>query len=148
MFNKLINVTLVGFLINRYGAMIVSTLVLFAYFWVVGMIHQDYLEYLQLRDSTHSAGLSFVFKWLAFILGITIYWLFNSYIRKRADRRKNAQTSAALQTVAVRAGRGAGDANSSGGADDPFDEIRHKEKLRSRADLIIESKPSLTSKKQ
>ena len=150
MFNKLLNVTLVGFLVNRYGAMIVSTLVLFAYFWVVGLIHRDYLDYLELQGGSQGVGLSFVFKWLAFIVGIILYWLFNSYVRKKADRKRNTQSSSSLKAAGLRANKSAVNTQASADteADDPFAEIRQKEKLRSRADIVIESKLPVTSKKQ
>ena len=149
MFNKLLNVTLVGFLVNRYGAMIVSTLVLFGYFWVVGLIHRDYLDYLELQGSSQGVGLSFVIKWLAFIVGISLYWLFNSYIRKKADRKRNKQSSSSLKAAGLPADKSAKNTRASGEAElyDPFDEIRQKEKLRSRADFVIESKPQMSSKK-
>ena len=137
MFNKLLKLTVAGLLWSRYGTMIVSTLLLFAWFWVVGMIHQDYLEYLALQETRGSVGLSFVLKWLAFIAGVAVYWLFNSFVIRRTGRRREA--------AGPQSGQAPGDAGkkrlpATGGPeqDDPFDAVRHKEKLRSKVDLLIE----------
>lgn len=116
--------------------MILSALVLFAYFWVVDMIHEDYLNYLDLRGESTSAGLSFLVKWLAFALGITIYWMFNSYARKKYDKKSGQLTDTGASRN--KPGKSSNGGTGMEGRDDPFDEIRRKGRLRSRGDLIID----------
>ena len=133
MFNRLLKLTIAGLLWNRYGSMILSTVLLFLYFWIVSLIHQDYLDYLALQESSGGVGLSFILKWLAYIAGVIAYWLFNSFVIKRTARKRGGEK---LET-----GGASTDARKPAGSskgEDPFDAIRHREKLRSKADLLIE----------
>ena len=136
MFNKLLKITVIGFIWSRYGTMILSAIVLFAWFWVVGLVHEDYLSYLTLQGEGASAGWSFLLKWLAFLVGVICYWWFNSYARKKFDKKEKGSLAEPSNTqAAVEADLG------SPNSKDPFDKIRRKEKLRSKADLVIDHKP-------
>mgnify|MGYP000601477888 CR=1 FL=1 len=136
MFNKFLKITLIGFVWTRYGRMILSTLMLFVYFWVVGLIHQDYLDYLKLQGNGEGAGWSFVLKWLAFFTGIVIFWFVNNRTRKKHGQKGDSTQSykqGGSDLPAVKS-------NNANRSDDPFDAIRRKSKLRSKADMIIQEK--------
>lgn len=135
MFKQLFRLTVVTYVWKRYKAIIVSTVILFVFFWLVGQLHQDYLSYGNLNKDTQHIGLSFVIKWVAFIVGFIIYVFFNSWHAKRASQSSN------LPQDSVSTAPLAGDTSNLGVKDnDPFDEIRKKDKLRSKADMVIEKK--------
>ena len=89
MFNNLLRLTFVSYIWKRYRRLIVSTLLLFAYYWLVGKLHGDYILYSELtaKDATENAtpssqahlGYSFIIKWLALILGGVIYCISNGF---------------------------------------------------------------------
>ncbi len=135
MFKQLFRLTVITYVWKRYKAIIVSTVILFVFFWLVGQLHQDYLSYGDLNKDTQHFGLSFVIKWAAFITGFIIYVLFNSWQGKRARRTKD------LPQDVVSTAKLTSDAPDEGvKANDPFHDIRQKDKLRSKADMIIEKK--------
>ena len=136
MIKNLLRITFVGFIWNRYGTMILSALVLFAYFWIVGKIHGDYLSYAQLHSQTGFVGVSFVVKWLAFLAGVIVYWLFNSVVRKRLIRKGQERELPASRPVTS----AQPEALRENAEDDPFEEIRNREALRSKGDLLLEKK--------
>lgn len=136
MFNKLLKITVIGFIWTRYGRVIASTLMLFAYFWVVSLVHQDYLDYLKLQANAGGAGLSFILKWLAFIAGIVAFWIFNNRSWRKSVRQSNEGSTFPVKPNASKLPSKKG--GNSNVDVDPFESIRRKDKLRSRADLIIE----------
>lgn len=112
---------------KRYKSLIVSTLVLFVFFWLVGLLHDDYVNYIELNDDKQHIGLSFVIKWLVFILGVVVYVLFNT--RKTGDSTKSiASSNTASEQAEAEQDKPC----------DPFSAIRQRDKLRTRADFIIE----------
>ena len=103
-----------------------STFVLFLYLWLIGKLHQDYVNYSELNSDHEYLALSFVIKWCAFFLGIMVYLLLNSLFPRSKKlvptvAKKNQKTESDQDAVV-----------------DPFAEIRQRKKLRSRADFIIE----------
>lgn len=135
MFKQLFRLTVVTYVWKRYKAIIVSTVILFVFFWLVGQLHQDYLSYGNLNQDTQHIGLSFVVKWAAFIAGFIIYVLFNSWQGKRARRAKDLPQDS-VNTAQLTSDSSDQTAKSN----DPFDVIRQKDKLRSKADMVIEKK--------
>ena len=126
MLKNLVQLTLVGVVWRRYKNVIVSTLILFVYFWLIGKLHQDYVNYSELNKDHAYLAFSFIIKWCAFILGMVIYLLFNSFF----PRSKKP-----VQTISIKGQEIAPEQRT---LPDPFADIRQREKLRSRADFIIE----------
>lgn len=126
MLKNLVQLTLVSVVWRRYKNVIVSTLILFVYFWLIGKLHQDFVNYSELNEDHDYLAFSFIIKWCAFILGMLIYLLFNSFF----PRSKRP-----VQTVSIKDQETAAEKRT---LPDPFAEIRQREKLRSRADFIIE----------
>lgn len=135
MFKQLFRLTVVTYVWKRYKAIIVSTVILFVFFWLVGQLHQDYLSYGDLNEDKEYIGASFVIKWLAFIIGFIIYVLFNSWQGKRANGTKDLPNDT-VNTAQLSSVPSVDEMQ----ANDPFHEIRQKDKLRSKADMIIEKK--------
>lgn len=121
MLKNIVRLSALGFIWARYKTVIISTCALFGYFWLVASLHRDYLEFAHLNDDISYIGLSFILKWLAFIVGVIIYLMFNGRNRQpKSVAIDPAPTSAQQENK------------------DPFDNIRHKDKLRSAADLVID----------
>ena len=118
MFKQVFRLTFITFVWKKYKRAIVSTALLFAYLWLVGSIHTDYLDYARLEDESN-IGSSFLIKWSALIGGTVIYLVFNFW---RRNKPKPIDKMA----------KEVPDEN------DPFAEIRSRKKLRSKAEMIID----------
>ena len=142
MIKNIFRITLINFVWKRYAALIVTTLSLFIYFWLVGKLHEDFVAYSELNNDQEYLGLSFVIKWAAFLAGVIVYLLFNTRHRSPKNFQETSQAGVfdklnKSQNTAVEEeptrNREFGSAEI-----DPFENIRKKEKLRSMADFIIE----------
>ncbi|WP_412971233.1 hypothetical protein [Glaciecola sp. MF2-115] len=165
--NKLINIILSGLLWRKYKFFILSLIVLIAFIFVVGQVHQDYLRYNELQDTPTNIGLSFAVKWLIWAGSIILFLVANHYFNQHKRKQKelaSEQSNSALSKLLKWKSRiSSSDTTSSNdssktqrkasGAEhdraeksnvsesDPFAAIRKKEKLRSYADVVIEKKP-------
>ena len=87
--NKLINIILTAALWRNYKFMIISVLVLIASVFVVGLIHDDYLQWAQyqLTQSNGSVpvsiGWSFVVKYLVYIAAIVMCFYANKWVNNK-----------------------------------------------------------------
>ena len=165
--NKLINIILSGLLWRKYKFFILSLIVLIAFIFVVGQVHQDYLRYNELQDTPTNIGLSFAVKWLIWAGSIILFLVANHYFNQHKRKQKelaseqsnsalskllkwksrlssseNADPNASSKTQQKSTGANlGGDEKPSTSNNDPFAAIRKKEKLRSYADVVIEKKP-------
>ena len=121
MLKNIVRLSALGFIWARYKTVIIAACALFGYFWLVASLHRDYLEFAHLNDDISNIGLSFILKWLAFIVGVIIYLMFNG-----RNRQPKPVAIDPTPTPAEQENK------------DPFDNIRHKDKLRSAADLVID----------
>ena len=166
--NKLINIILSGLLWRKYKFFILSLLVLIAFIFVVGQVHQDYLRYNELQDTPTNIGLSFAVKWLVWACSITIFLVSNHYFNQYKRQQKelaSEQSNSALSKLlkwksritasgeeqkttnekVTRTSKLVVDDEKLSHSDDPFADIRKKDKLRSYADVVIEQKPNKPS---
>jgi|TARA_B110000908_G_C9869531_1_gene277699 hypothetical protein len=120
MMKGILRLTALSFIWTRYKTGIVSTAILFLYFWLVGELHQDFVEFAALNDDAKYLGVSFLVKWLGFVLGVVVYFLLSG--RYRNQRRGGASSPDLCDQP----------------GDDPFDAIRKKENLRSAADFVVD----------
>ena len=127
-FKQIFRVAFVALIWKQYKGFIISTVLLIAYLFLVGSVHQDYLTHSQLQDDTSSSGLSFIYKWAAYTLGILVYFGFHAL--------KKART--APEDLSVKARQANKEAKNN--LDDPFAAIREKKTLKSRADFIEQEK--------
>jgi hypothetical protein len=165
--NKLINIILSGLLWRKYKFFILSLILLIAFIFVVGQVHQDYLRYNELQDTPTNIGLSFAVKWVIWAASITLFLVanhyFNQYKRKQKELASEQSNSALSKLLKWKSRKGKSstvesstrsktqqkdafihqdeDAKNNTNVDDPFAAIRKKEKLRSYADVVIETKP-------
>ena len=122
MIKNLFRLTVLSYVWTRYKFVITSTLLLFAYFWLVGEVHKDFVEFIGLNNDTEHLGVSFLVKWLALMLGVLVYFALN-----RRRRGSSATDSRPTQTAPET-------------SEDPFEAIRTKDKLKSAADFVVERK--------
>ena len=121
MFKQVFRLTFITFVWKKYKRIIASTIFLFAYLWLVGYVHDEYLEIARLQEQ-NNIGLSFMVKWLALLSGAVIYLVFNLLGTKS---RKNSVRQVPAESDGTE-------------ANDPFAELRTRKKLRSKAEMIIE----------
>ncbi|MBX2846945.1 MAG: hypothetical protein KTR16_01395 [Acidiferrobacterales bacterium] len=129
MFKQVFRLTFVTFIWKQYKRIIVSTVLLFAFLWFVGFAHSEYLDYAT-RENVDNVGVSFFIKWIALILGVAIYFLYHYLMPSRKDLKKKKSKDA----IEIKA--------PADGEPDPFDQFRNKEKLRTRAEILIDREKS------
>lgn len=148
MIKNIFRLTVIGYVWKRYKTLIISTLTLFVYFWIVSLLHGDFVGYIELNDDKQYLAMSFIIKWLAFAAGLMAYLFINSrYGRKEhekpesknklADSFSSGKTKEKFSSHAAAKNAPSDDSRQSSA--DPFDRIRQRDKLRSRADFIIEN---------
>jgi len=123
-FKQVFRLAFITLIWKQYKAVIISTLLLFLYLFLVSNIHSDFLTHTELQNDTSGSGLSFVYKWLAFALGVTAYFLFH-FVRGKKTKSKSTK-------VPFKGTEAAPELDE----DDPFANIRERKELRSRADFI------------
>lgn len=140
MINNLFRITFITFIWSRYKATIISTILLFLFFFLVSQLHQDYVSYAELNKDTANIGLSFVAKWFAFIGGAAFYiWLNVRFLAANKKQSEKADPKLSkLEKVLKKTKKE--EPASEVKSDDPFDAIRKKDKLKSEADFIIDQK--------
>ena len=142
MIKNLFHITLISYIWKRYKAIIISTLSLFFYFWLIGKLHEDFVSYGHLNDDKQYIGLSFLLKWFAFFTGFIVYFVFNTRYRGSVKRKKTTKNnfpsklsrSKNKKEVSVLSNNQSSESDKT----DLFKDILKKEKLRSVADFIIE----------
>ena len=131
MFKQAFRFAFVALIWKQYKATIVSTLLLFAYLFLISNLHNDYLNHLELQQQSTSSGLSFIYKWIAYLVGISIYFLFHWWRSKTANDKKSKKKFYNKKNTEQNVIKKDIDAD-----DDPFAKIRERKELRSRADFL------------
>jgi len=123
-FKQAFRLAFVALIWKQYKAVIISTLLLFLYLFLVSNIHSDYLTHAELQQDASGSGLSFVYKWLAFAIGVLAYFLYHFLRGKKKVSKKPSSSSTSVSS------------QDSSDEEDPFAAIRERKELRSRADFI------------
>ncbi len=127
MFKQVFRVAFITLIWKQYKGSIISTLLLIAYLFIVSSIHRDYL----LAAGDEAEKITFVYKWLAYLVGViafcTFHWI-RSKFSQTLDETSQENTKAQIEKYRAMENT----------SDDPFAEIRTREKLRSRADFLME----------
>lgn len=132
MLKNLLHLTVLTVIWKRYRKLILSTLLLFLWFWLLGHLHDDYIRYIELNEDKQFLALSFVIKWLAYIVAVIGYLLYNARFSLRVGSpREVSGMQDSLENFKAQDDRQLD-------VDDPFAQIRQRDKLRSRADFVIE----------
>ncbi|WP_045859920.1 hypothetical protein [Teredinibacter purpureus] len=121
---------------RRYKTLIVSTVLLFLMYFVIALIHDDYVEYSLASQTENALGFAYIVKWAAMAIGTFVYYVINfppAILRKNKSgkRLRDAEEEAVL---------GAACENFSENPlrdNDPFAGIRQKKQLNSRADACL-----------
>lgn len=132
MWNNLLKLSLISYIWKRYKRTLIAFPILLLYFWVISLVHQDFLQYTQLKGSEQGVGLSFIVKWLFMLLGVGVFVFLHinsaedskPQAQSTQDKRKNSKTTKTTASV----------------HNDAFANIRKKEKLKSKADKVIDDK--------
>lgn len=135
MINPLLRLTALAWVWKKYRHYIIATLVLFAGFWLIGVIHDDFLEYATLKDQQNIIGLSFVLKWLGFLAWTLGYF---AWLKKQSQSKKTKTKSNPLSSRIPKPSEAKTQSDPSP-ASDPFSNLRDKTKLRSKAEIILQS---------
>ena len=136
MLKNILRITLIGYIWSRYKTAVISTTGLIVYFWLVGKIHEDYVNYGQLSENTGYIGVSFVVKWLAILAGIAAYIALNVFRFNKAGIAKKGETNSSNSHSDFKTDKS--ESSNRIRENDPFESIRTKDKLKSKADFIIE----------
>ena len=138
MFKQIFRITFVTLVWKQYKSAIVSTLLLFAFLWLAGNVHEDYLVYAAEQNDEGLVGRSFLYKWIALVSGVLIYL---SYHWLRSASSKTVKESRPNNGYFSKGSGSNGKTNSladNDQGDDPFAELRNKDKLRSRAEILVD----------
>lgn len=121
MFKPVLKYTFIAFIWKRYKGAILSALLLLLFIFLVIVIHNDYVRYSEATGQQSRLALSFLLKW-SMIIGALFAYLFYIKVLLRVKPKAKPPKSSV-----------------SSSADDAFSDIRSKDKLRSKADTIIET---------
>ena len=139
MFKQIFRITFVTLVWKQYKSVIVSTLLLFAFLWLVGNVHEDYLVYAADQNDEGLVGRSFLYKWIALVSGVLLYL---SYHWLRSGSSKTIKEPQSKNAYFSKGNSGKAKINSfpenEQSDDDPFAELRKKDKLRSRAEILVD----------
>ncbi len=124
MLKPFIKYTLMVVMWKRYRRTILATVLLFAYLWLIGKVHNDFILYTEVNNSENHIGFSFLIKWFAYIIGVLVYIAYLFFCSDTTQKVKEINTEE----------RQAPD-------DGAFEKVRSKQILMSRADHIIEKYP-------
>lgn len=130
MFKQAFRVAFVALIWKQYKAVIVSTLLLFLYLYLVSWIHADYVASAQLQGETKGLGESFIIKWIALAGGVSAYALFHFLYHRVKQLRKEH-----VQAVTMPKVKKPAKTTPAHLKEDPFAEIRERKKLRGRKEF-------------
>ena len=123
MFKQIFRLTFLTFIWKQYKRVIVSTVLLLLFLWLVNFAHSEYLSFAEFQSEQSNVGLSFFIKWFALIVGFFVYLTYLFWQpKKKKITNKNVNADAQIDA----------------GEDDPFASIRDKGQLRSRAEIMLE----------
>ncbi|MEO0367562.1 MAG: hypothetical protein AAF197_02130 [Pseudomonadota bacterium] len=142
MFKQAVRFAFVAFVWKQYKHFIVSTILLFAYLFLVSWIHGDYVTSAQLQSQTAGLGQSFLYKWLAFAIGILIYFVYHGLRSKLtpANPEQESVPKAVLMPKVSNPDATHKIVNTPELDKDPFAEIRKRKNLRSRKDFELQDR--------
>ena len=147
--NKIINIVLSGLLWRRYKLLIVSLVVLITSIFIIGKVHSDYLAYVQTQQTPVNVGWSFAVKWGAWLFVLLLFLLVNHLANKQKDKQAvQDKPNNTLSAIIVDKFKGkkesiqtppqtSQNSTANNQENDPFAQLREKDKLRSYADLLI-----------
>lgn len=124
---------------RKYKRHVSATLLCLIALILITLFHQDFIEFND-KSQTPYLALSYVIKWVSYLICIILYWLAIAKINRAAkfdstlhSMMKSKKTQPATNT-SINEGQ-----KLEAPKRDPFAHLRNKKTLRSKADFIIES---------
>lgn len=127
-FKQIFRVAFVTLIWKQYKHVIISTLLLFGFLYLIGSLHADFLQHAQINGDKTNTGISFIYKWSAFAGGLLIYFAYHYFRPRKKNDEKTKQQKLEKELAEL------------SDDEDPFAAIRARDKLRGRADFIMEDK--------
>lgn len=134
MFNQLLKWTLLISIWRKYKQHIGITIVLVLALMLTSLLHQDFVNY-SLASNNDSLGLSYVIKWVVYLVLVSGYWL--SITKIKSIRDKDSDLHRKMKMTEEQSVKDSSNLTSENHPD-PFANIRDKKSLRSEADMVIE----------
>jgi uncharacterized PurR-regulated membrane protein YhhQ (DUF165 family) len=125
MWNNLLKLTLVSYIWKRHKRTLIALPILLIYFWVINLIHHDVIAFATLKENTQWLGWSFLIKWIFILLGVFAFVFIHLNVKNQPSSKPNPTVTDSSNTSDIAP------------EDDPFHNIRHKKKLRSKAEVIL-----------
>lgn len=111
---------------RRYRRLFIAVGLLIISYFLVSLLHNDFLDYVKNSGNDNFLGASYVVKWLVLlVVTLVFYFLIGARKEAKPDNVHKPPTPASRPTTQT-------------DKPDPFDAIRHKKKLRGRADQYLE----------
>jgi len=133
LFKQVFRLTFVTFIWKRYKRVLVSTGMLLAFFWLVNFAHDEYLAYAEYQQQIDSINISFLIKWLCLGLGAIIYMVYHFWVPvsfPQSSKDPDSLNKTKPEKVKI--------PDVDPNEPDPFEQIRNMEKLRTRAEIMID----------
>lgn len=89
--SRLIKYALTFLLWRNYKVLIVTTLLLIFTIVIINMAHSDYLTWAQMQEPVVATGMSFVYKYCAYVAFLVGFFVINHYANKRLEAEEAAQ---------------------------------------------------------
>jgi uncharacterized protein involved in cysteine biosynthesis len=135
MWNNLLKLTVVSYVWKRHKKTLIALPILLIYFWIVNLIHHDVIAFATLKESTQWLGWSFLIKWIFILLGVLVF----IYIHISSTANPADSLSSTPENK-VKRSKKSQHSDSDSPEKDPFQNIRQKTKLRTKAEIILEEK--------
>lgn len=120
------NTFFLAILWRRYRRLLIAVGLLVASYFLVSLLHDDYLDYVKNSGNDSYLGISYAIKWLSLLVATVVFY-FVITGRNKAETKKRPADQHQAKTDAPGKNK-----------PDPFDAIRHKKKLRGRADQFLD----------
>ena len=141
MWNSLIKLSVLSLIWKRHRKTLITFALLLISFWVLNLIHKDYLAYADIQDHTQWVGLSFIVKWLFFLIAGAVFVLTNLKSKPGSTTAHHTKQQAPIREEAIDTLKASQETTSTA-LDERFVALREKKTLSSKADLLLKNKNS------
>ncbi len=135
MWKSLLKLSVVSYIWKRYKRTLIAFPLLLLYFWGVGLVHEDFISYATLEGDKQGVGWSFLIKWLLILVGIAVFIAI--HLAGDSDDNNHEKESFAHSKGNSKS-YSKNKSKNSQEEFDAFSNIRNKDKLRTKADVILE----------
>lgn len=108
---------------TRYRSVILISLFLLIFIFMVTLIHTDYMHYVERAGQKDYIGVSFLVKWGLIIGSVIAYGLYLKWLLRVKPSKPSKHNQ---------------EEKREGQENDPFAQLRDKKKLRSQAEIVMD----------